>query len=252
VTGEVAKGPGWELRLGRWQDALADVESCDAVITDPPYSDRTHDAYEVNRDDAHDKRAGRRAIDYASWSPEDVAEMVAWASSAARGWVCAMHDHPLIGAYEQAMGAAGRYVFSPISIVTMGSTFRMGGDGPAQWAVMMTPSRPRSRAWLAARKAARDARGVLCALPGAYLSPPRPRGGLVGGKNLALMRAIIRDYSEPDDLIVDPCAGGGTTLLAAVIEGRRAIGAEMDPETFARAKARLGRGYDPDLFGGSR
>lgn len=31
----------------------------------------------------------------------------------------------------------------------------------------------------------------------------------------------------------------GTTLLAAVIEGRRAIGAERDPATFAKDVARL-------------
>lgn len=31
-----------ELRCGRWQDVLADVTQCDAVITDPPYSDKTH------------------------------------------------------------------------------------------------------------------------------------------------------------------------------------------------------------------
>jgi len=37
----------------------------------------------------------------------------------------------------------------------------------------------------------------------------------------------------------------GTTLLAAVIEGRRAIGAERDPATFAKAVARLRRGFTP-------
>jgi hypothetical protein len=32
------------------------------------------------------------------------------------------------------------------------------------------------------------------------------------------------------------------------MEGRRAIGAEMDPETFAKAKRRLQAGYTPDMF----
>jgi len=57
------------------------------------------------------------------------------------------------------------------------------------------------------------------------------------------MRAVIRDYSRPGDLIVDPYTGSGTTLLAAAIEGRRAIGAEMDPNTYALAVERLGLGY---------
>lgn len=63
------------------------------------------------------------------------------------------------------------------------------------------------------------------------------------------MRAIIRDYTRPGDLVVDPCAGGGTTLLAAVMEGRRAIGAEMDPATFDKAVARLRKGFTTPLPG---
>ncbi len=59
------------------------------------------------------------------------------------------------------------------------------------------------------------------------------------------MRAVVRDYSEPGDLIVDPFAGGGSTLRAAVIEGRRAIGAEIDPDTYAKAVERLEQPYTP-------
>ena len=71
---------------------------------------------------------------------------------------------------------------------------------------------------------------------------------VVGGKPLDLMRAIVRDYSRPGDLICDPCAGGATTLLAAAMEGRRAVGAEIDHETYAKASARIARGYTPPLF----
>jgi site-specific DNA-methyltransferase (adenine-specific) len=62
------------------------------------------------------------------------------------------------------------------------------------------------------------------------------------------MRAIIRDYTRPGDLIVDPFAGSGTTLLAARLEGRRAIGAELDPKTFALAVKRLSTPWTPRLF----
>jgi len=61
------------------------------------------------------------------------------------------------------------------------------------------------------------------------------------------MRAIVRDYSRPGELVCDPCAGGGTTLLAAVLEGREAIGTELDPKTFELAVARLRKGYTPSF-----
>ena len=70
----------------------------------------------------------------------------------------------------------------------------------------------------------------------------------MGGKPLWLMRSLIRDYSRPGDLICDPCAGGGTTLLSAAMENRKAIGAEMDPKHYEIARKRIAKGYTPSLF----
>ncbi len=64
------------------------------------------------------------------------------------------------------------------------------------------------------------------------------------------MQAIVRDYTRPGDLVVDPFAGGGTTALACAIEGRRCITSEMDEITFAKAKARLQRGYTRNMLTG--
>jgi len=63
----------------------------------------------------------------------------------------------------------------------------------------------------------------------------------MGGKPEWLMRAIVRDYTRPGDLVCDPCAGGATTLIAAALEGRRAIGAECDPKTYELACKRIER-----------
>jgi site-specific DNA-methyltransferase (adenine-specific) len=70
---------------------------------------------------------------------------------------------------------------------------------------------------------------------------------VVGGKPLWAMRALVRDYSRPGDIVCDPTAGGGTTLLAAAIEGRRAVGAEMNEDNYRKAKRRLEAGYTPTL-----
>lgn len=252
----VETGPGWELRLGDYRDVLADV-TCDALITDPPYGECTHTKQFHGRrpEMCGGHYVSSREIGYAHWSLDDTRAFCSWASGAASGWVCAQTSHDLVPHYESALSEAGRYVFKPVPIVMKGMNVRLAGDGPSSWSVDMVVARPSSRDWLAARKVKRDALGLPGTLPGAYVGLPWDEGqnsataerreSVVGSKPLWLMRAIVRDYSESGDLICDPCAGGGTTLLAAVIEGRRAIGAERDPDTFAKAVARLRRGYTP-------
>lgn len=44
-----------------------------------------------------------------------------------------------------------------------------------------------------------------------------------------LARRIVAEYSEPGQVVVDPMAGIGTTLVEAALLGRRAVGIELDP-----------------------
>lgn len=44
-----------------------------------------------------------------------------------------------------------------------------------------------------------------------------------------VVRALVRTYTKPHDLVVDPFAGGGTTLRVAHALGRRSIGYDIDP-----------------------
>jgi DNA modification methylase len=63
------------------------------------------------------------------------------------------------------------------------------------------------------------------------------------------MRALVRDYSRKGDLVCDPTAGAATTLIAAATEGRRAVGAEVDPDTYRLAQERIARGFTLTLDG---
>jgi DNA modification methylase len=71
----------------------------------------------------------------------------------------------------------------------------------------------------------------------------RPRGpdgqGHATVKPLELMRWLVRLVTAPGGLVLDPFAGTGTTLQAALAEGMRAVGIEQDPDHAALARARL-------------
>lgn len=246
-----------ELRLGRWQDVLADV-TCDLLCVDAPYSVRTHAGHDAGAVDSNGdidrpgvrgnrerQKAGlapmRRHIPYAAWSPADVSTFVESWAPRTRGWIVSITDDVLAPAWASAMEAAGRYVFAPLPFVETGSRVRLSGDGPSAWTCWVIVSRPKTREF--------QRWGTL---RGAYVSTFE-RKDVVGGKPLGLMRAIVEDYSREGDLVCDPCAGAGTTLLAARMEGRLYIGAEADPVTHALATRRLAHmptvPGQPALFG---
>jgi len=58
-------------------------------------------------------------------------------------------------------------------------------------------------------------------------------------KPVTLLRRIIELWTKPDDLIVDPFGGSGTTARAAKDLGRRSITIEIEERYCQAAKARL-------------
>jgi len=60
-------------------------------------------------------------------------------------------------------------------------------------------------------------------------------------KPLLLMERLILLSSNPDDIILDPFCGSGTTLLAAKNTGRNYIGIEVDPTYCQITEDRLGK-----------
>ena len=253
-----------DLRCGDYRDVLADV-TCDALIVDAPYSAKTHAGHDagtagvqptaakqgfyVRSNGKHDGAHERATIDYTHWTPDDVRAFVAFWAPRTRGWMVSLTDDVLFPVWRDAMRDAGRTVFQDVPAIISGMTVRLCGDGPSSWAIHCVVSRPST--------AAAAKWGTL---PGGYYGPSE-RQAVTGGKPLWLMKKLVSDYSRPGDLVCDPCAGGGTTLLAAAIEGRRAVGAEMDPDTHRKASERLARplpqllpmaieprGVQPDLF----
>lgn len=67
----------------------------------------------------------------------------------------------------------------------------------------------------------------------------RERTGYPTQKPLALLEVVIAACCPPGGLVVDPCCGSGTTLVAAHGLGRACVGSDTNPEAVAIARRRL-------------
>ncbi|HWC49694.1 MAG TPA: site-specific DNA-methyltransferase [Solirubrobacterales bacterium] len=112
------------------------------------------------------------------------------------------------------------------------------GEGRAR----LEPSR-----FLYTPKASRAERDAGCEHLPKHALDLFPNAGTSGGarnfhptvKPLELMRWLVRLLCPPGGLVLDPTAGSGTTGAAAVLEGRRFCGIELEPAYVEIARARI-------------
>lgn len=65
-------------------------------------------------------------------------------------------------------------------------------------------------------------------------------------KNMLLWESILMDCTNEGDVILDPCAGSGTTGVACVNLNRNFIGIELDENYFNIAKDRIAKAHSSD------
>lgn len=67
-------------------------------------------------------------------------------------------------------------------------------------------------------------------------------------KPVALLERLIEIFTDPNDVVIDPCAGSGSTLRAAMNCGIRAYGFEIKKDFFKQANDKMLKVYTPKLF----
>jgi site-specific DNA-methyltransferase (adenine-specific) len=67
-------------------------------------------------------------------------------------------------------------------------------------------------------------------------------------KPIPLLEELIRLFTDENDVVIDPCAGSGSTLRAAAQINRRAYGFEIKKDFFKLAKEKVLTHIQPRLF----
>nr|DAT13008.1 MAG TPA: adenine specific DNA methyltransferase [Caudoviricetes sp.] len=67
-------------------------------------------------------------------------------------------------------------------------------------------------------------------------------------KPVALLERLIQIFTDEGDVVIDPCAGSGSSLLAAANTNRKAYGFEIKKEFYKKATEQVLRYKQPKLF----
>jgi len=247
----------WDLRLGDCLDPIAGLasladKSIDVVITDPPYSAKLYTRTRTNKGrgsrsnnglSCHNAGPIRRAQEMADGrigAIDDILDPVAQElMRVAKRWIVVFHNAEISDLWRESFGAsyvrAGVWVKSnPMPQVT--------GDRPAHGFESITIAhRVGRKRWNGGGRAAVWTGATIAGEKHPDHPCPKP---------IWLMQALVRDFTEPGELVLDPFAGSGTTGVAAIRDGRRFVGWERDPQYHAMALRRLsGAREQLDMFG---
>ena len=225
------------LYHGDCREVLAsfDERSVDCVITDPPYSERTHRNATSNKAGERDHAlSGERG--FSSWTEDDLRGLLASLGRVTRRWVVATLDYHHAVAFDGDPPEGLRVLRLGVWVKT-NPTPQISGDRPAQgWESIAYMHRADERpTWNGGGR------------HGNFVSPIAPPEGHPTAKPLPMVADWVRLFSNPGDTVLDPFVGSGTTLRAAKDEGRKVIGVELEERYCEIAAKRLAQ---DTLFGG--
>ena len=196
-----------ELWLGDCRDVLPQLSGVDAVVTDPPYG----------IGEAAGKNASRGNLAVAR-------------DYGVETWDDAPIDPDLMSAVRSACRWAiifgGNYYDCPAASCWLVWDKENGGNDFADCEL----------AWTNLPKAGRRLRYMW---NGMLRANNEPRGDHPTQKPVGVMKWCLERLPEPNETILDPFMGSGTTGVAAVQMGRNFIGVEREPKYFDIACKRI-------------
>ena len=203
------------------KDIIPDIQEVTAVITDPPYSEVAHKNSRSNK-----YGTNSRHITFDSLTNSDFLEYISIMLDKAQGWVvmtcdfrhaALIYDHPAfvrLGAWVKP---------NPMPQIT--------GDRPGLGfeTVVILHSGKVKKEWNRGGGA------------GVWTTPAITKALVPSQKPIKLISHFVDDFTNPDDLLLDPFMGAGTTGVVSIQKGRRYIGIESNEKHFAIAVEQIRR-----------
>ena len=214
---------GQTLLLGDCLEVMPLIGKVDAVVTDPPYGATETHAAHLSKISLRNGEPARQALGFEGITGAELVDMaVMWTKAAAR-WVvftCEWkHAHLLdevgilvrLGIWRKPDGAP-----------------QFTGDRPGTgWEAVAICHRKGRKRWNGGGKHA------------VWTFPKGAGHGHPTQKPEPFISALLSDFTDPGETILDPFMGSGTTLVACERLGRQGIGIEIDPDYFAIACKRV-------------
>jgi site-specific DNA-methyltransferase (adenine-specific) len=219
------------LYLGDCLAVLPSVPKVDAVITDPPYDERTHTKSWVGGGNDGYGRPKEMGFDALSGGLQ--AALCDWAGERVRTWFVAFCSLEMLSGWQSGLQRAGLDWVRAGVWVKGNPPPQFSGDRPGTGAEGIAIAHPKGRKrWNGGGR------------PGCWHWNTSLHDGAwqkshPTQKPLGLMESLISDFTDADALVLDPFMGSGTTGVACVNLGRRFIGIEQDPKHFETALERI-------------
>lgn len=205
---------------------LADMpdQSVDLVLTDPPYTERTHKNAKSNRAVG----SGRSDIKFHAFTDTALTAALGEAGRLTRGWVIATLDYAHAFKLEQAPPVGLKVPRIGVWVKTNPMP-QISADRPAQgWEAIAYMHRDDTKiAWNGGGK------------HGNFVLPTAQGFGHPTSKPVSMLETMVERFTNPGGVVLDPFAGSGSTLRAAKNLGRKAIGFEIEERYCEIAAQRL-------------
>lgn len=224
------------LHHGDCLDIMPQLAAVDHVITDPPYEAEAHTEGRRIKTVGGGGDYGETGVCVLNFSAITEEIRLAAAYQIARvvqRWALVFCQAEAVALWRDALVAGGVSYRRACIWVKPDAQPQLSGDRPGMGyeSIVCAHAKGRSR-WNGGGK-----RGVYEAVR-ASTAQARPAIHMTEKPEL-LMSHLVMDFTDEGDLILDPFAGSGTTLVAAKKLGRKAIGIELSEQYCEVAARRL-------------